>query len=272
MKSKQIIVILLVVVVLSVCCALLVVCSMYASRLDSTVDTATIATSFPSSTDGSSRVASTTAGPNKASEHRNLRKYRHISTENSRNIYIDLGSNNGDSINAFLTKMSTKVEDLSLDGSAAMQQQGGWHKVLSRSDGRSIQLSTWHVIAMEASNRHTPMLTSLAKNLTDNAQIASMKIYNGTAIGTANKPTTFYWDDYDKADAGATIMSDSNSATPVTEVIPMMDIVSLFRQEHITVEDFVVVKMDIEGAEYDVVKRILMSGMYRYIDKMAVEW
>eukprot|EP01031_Cornospumella_fuschlensis_P028039 gene28039-33857_t len=39
-----------------------------------------------------------------------------------------------------------------------------------------------------------------------------------------------------------------------------------------TVEDFVVIKMDIEGAEYELVPHIVQQKLWMRIDKLAVEW
>lgn len=51
-----------------------------------------------------------------------------------------------------------------------------------------------------------------------------------------------------------------------------MDIVSLLRKHHTTHEDFVVLKVDIEGAEFDVIRRLINAGMLNLIDVLAVEW
>ena len=199
---------------------------------------------------------------------RTVRNFRHAWADESRNIYIDLGSNNGDSINSFFDKLTS--EDIRTDGSSKID--GGWKSILSRPDGRSINGSTWHVIAVEANDGFTDRLNQLGRELFSTHRIQGMKIYNGTAIGNKDGKVDFFWDHPNHSDAGSTIMSDSRSATPTAVNIPLMDIVTLFRRERITVEDFVVVKMDVEGAEYDIMRRVLNSGLYRYIDKMAIEW
>lgn len=204
-------------------------------------------------------------------EHRRaLRAFRHSGTSQSRNVYIDLGANNGDSINSFFNRITSTADDMHIDGSNAIQ--GGWKTILARADGQSIDPSTWHVIALEANQQHTVRLLQIKSNLTQYLHIASMHIYNGTAIGDRDGEVALIWDEPTGPEAGATIMTDSYSVTDHSVKVPIIDIVTLLRREHITIEDFVVIKMDIEGAEYDVMKRILLSGSYRYIDKMAIEW
>lgn len=47
--------------------------------------------------------------------------------------------------------------------------------------------------------------------------------------------------------------------------------VAAFLQRTVVEEDFVVVKMDVEGAEYSVVPHLLRSGVARLIDEMFLE-
>ena len=67
-------------------------------------------------------------------------------------------------------------------------------------------------------------------------------------------------------------MKESAAANGHVVTVPCVDIVTLFRREHITVDDFVVLKIDVEGAEYDIMRRIIVTGLYRLVDKLAVEW
>ena len=41
---------------------------------------------------------------------------------------------------------------------------------------------------------------------------------------------------------------------------------------HLRDDDYVVLKVDIEGAEFDVLRRIISHGMLHLIDILAVEW
>ncbi|XP_066287473.1 uncharacterized protein [Branchiostoma lanceolatum] len=47
---------------------------------------------------------------------------------------------------------------------------------------------------------------------------------------------------------------------------------SLWIQENTRLEDYVVLKMDIEGGEFDVLKKMLEDGTFKWIDKFYGEW
>lgn len=55
--------------------------------------------------------------------------------------------------------------------------------------------------------------------------------------------------------------------------IQLLDISTLFSKLRIRRDDFVFLKMDVEGLEYDLVRRLLVTGILsNLIDKIAVEW
>lgn len=214
-------------------------------------------------------VASTTQ---QAMHHKDNTFFPHHNAKhhgNSRNFYIDLGANDGSSIVAFTNQVHSGTV---VSGDGSTELEGGWKGLVARPDNVSAPLSSWHIIAFEAGEGHTPALHDIQKNLTDTKSVASIKIYNATAISTRDGTIEFIWDLHHKADAGSTTMRESASANGQVVVVPCMDIVTLFRKEHITIDDFVVMKVDIEGAEFDLVRKIITSGLYRYIDKLAVEW
>ena len=67
--------------------------------------------------------------------------------------------------------------------------------------------------------------------------------------------------------------SDSLSAFGKKVPIRLLDISALFRGLKIRPEDFVFVKMDIEGLEYEIVRKMVITGMLDHlVDKIAVEW
>lgn len=185
-----------------------------------------------------------------------------------RNIYIDLGANDGSTIVSFMTKLVQT--DTGKDGSSALQ--GGWLGLLNGTSGRSIAPSTWDVIAVEANEQHTDKVRKRGFDLLNANQINSMVFYNGTAIACKDGFIDFIWDSKWGGFAGATTMTESKSAVGKKVHVPSVDIVTLFRKERVHVGDFVVLKIDVEGAEYDIVRRILLTGTWRLIDKLAVEW
>ncbi len=185
-----------------------------------------------------------------------------------RKIFIDLGTNDGTSVKQFV--LGATGSNTAVDGSKSLV--GGWESLLS---GVSDYNSTgWDIIALEANDQHLPSLTALKSNLLDgnHTNVNSVSLYCPTAITTKNGQVEFIWDSPDGGHAGSTLMAGSRSAVGKRVLVPALDIVTLFKREKISMKDFVVVKMDVEGAEYSIVRRILLSGIWRYIDRIAVEW
>jgi FkbM family methyltransferase len=56
-----------------------------------------------------------------------------------------------------------------------------------------------------------------------------------------------------------------------TAVVPCIDL-SEFVMNNFQPEDRIVVKMDIEGSEYDTLERMIETGVIKYIDEIFVEW
>eukprot|EP01031_Cornospumella_fuschlensis_P031863 gene31863-38526_t len=73
---------------------------------------------------------------------------------------------------------------------------------------------------------------------------------------------------------GTTMNESFYAANPSmsTHTVPCIDIVTLFTMHNILPQDFVVIKMDIEGAEYELVPHIVQQKLWMRIDKLAVEW
>jgi FkbM family methyltransferase len=55
------------------------------------------------------------------------------------------------------------------------------------------------------------------------------------------------------------------------EEIPCFDF-SSFIQENFTKEDNIIIKMDIEGSEYDVLEKMVADGTLEYVNHISVEW
>lgn len=70
--------------------------------------------------------------------------------------------------------------------------------------------------------------------------------------------------------------SELLSSTPysdLTEVryVPTIDI-DRWIKENFQKNDYIILKLDIEGAEYDVVRHMLKNGSMSYINKLFIEW
>jgi FkbM family methyltransferase len=56
-----------------------------------------------------------------------------------------------------------------------------------------------------------------------------------------------------------------------TAEVPCIDFAE-FIQKNFSKEDFIVIKMDIEGSEYETLKRLITTDVIDYIDDLYVEW
>ena len=56
-----------------------------------------------------------------------------------------------------------------------------------------------------------------------------------------------------------------------TAEVPMIDF-SRWILENLSINDYIVIKMDIEGAEYDVLEKVISVGAIDFIDKLFIEW
>jgi FkbM family methyltransferase len=77
----------------------------------------------------------------------------------------------------------------------------------------------------------------------------------------------------DKAGAAGAALSENMGGHKVADgpvKVRSIDVAKLFTQ-NFTMEDFVVVKMDIEGAEWPIVQRMIETGAIKYIDEMFFE-
>lgn len=53
--------------------------------------------------------------------------------------------------------------------------------------------------------------------------------------------------------------------------VPKIDL-SQWMSKNLTADDYVILKMDIEGSEYPVLEKIINSGLIGLIDKLYIEW
>ena len=193
----------------------------------------------------------------------------------ARKIYIDFGLNDGQSLKTFLGD-SIQNEDVGSkitranDGS---ETNGG---LFSVNMWTPIDLSIpWDLFAFEANANYTNQLNEQRENIIKNPRIKSYTLYSKTAITTYDGNITFINDCAQEGcsgDAGSTTMKDSRSAVGSRVIVNAMDISTLFKIHSFTKNDYIVIKCDIEGGEYDLVRKIFVDGIIDFIDQLAVEW
>ena len=187
---------------------------------------------------------------------------RSAATPPQRRIFIDLGANNGSSISYFIDPISSHIHgDVSFQGGRdnsslkGMGSKGGWE-----------------IIAVEANDKHTRTLEALRKTLSGSHLVSEFTIYGGVAISTTSGNTSLILDYNNFAGAGATIVPDTATAKGSKIQIPSLGIGELFQTAKILPTDFVVLKVDIEGYEFELLRYMFMHGLHKLIDVLAVEY
>lgn len=174
----------------------------------------------------------------------------------SRNIYVDLGANCGDSVQTFLDNAVNTGFD-------------NEHNPAPKADRIT---KNWELYVFEANSVFTANLTLQRKSLLELKTVKAYNLYANTAIYTKDGTTSFVVD-HEKYHEGSTIMRESYSATSDAVTVKCIDIVSLFKTiGKFTFKDKVYIKMDVEGAEYPIIRRMIQHGLLSYVEKIAVEW
>eukprot|EP00002_Diphylleia_rotans_P001963 TRINITY_DN11197_c0_g1_i1.p1 TRINITY_DN11197_c0_g1~~TRINITY_DN11197_c0_g1_i1.p1 ORF type:complete len:243 (-),score=60.40 TRINITY_DN11197_c0_g1_i1:297-1025(-) len=177
--------------------------------------------------------------------------------QSPRNIFLDLGANNGASLEFFFGKLMARP-DLGIVGARPESELFGKGKQ-----------GSWIALAIEANNRFTPDLQSVASNLTREFPESRISIINGTAVGVIDGKIDFYLD--------SEVGREGSSALPQSNVyrkiqVDSIAIQTLFAKLSIHPRDFVILKMDIEGAEFPVIRQLIAEGLLPMVDVMAIEW
>jgi FkbM family methyltransferase len=189
-----------------------------------------------------------------------------ISFLKGRKLFFDFGANDGSSVKYFVTGENGGT------GKHIEGSRGNDGFLRSKYFGQDMfQENHWNLFVFEANNRHTIKLNEQRNAWLKDNKVQSYNLFNGTAITTVDGHLNFTFD-VPSGDAGASLMTDSNSARNEVVQVVAVDVNTLFKKLQLREEDYVVIKMDIEGAEFDVVKRIIAYGWLPYIDKIAVEW
>lgn len=186
-----------------------------------------------------------------------------------RNFFFDFGGNDGSSTTFFL---GCKV--FGCDGGIGSM---GGSKSKLEGLGSANPNEVWNIVVFEANPRFSSKLNTMAGVIMNKTNHV-VTIHGGTAISTHNGEVDFWFDTTkDKpvqGKNGASIMKNSHSVSGKANGIKVKEIsiVSLFRDLRISKHDHVIVKMDIEGAEYDVLRHFVRHGMLYLVDTLAIEW
>ena len=178
---------------------------------------------------------------------------RHASlTDSQRKVYIDIGANDGTS---FVDCQKFNIPGMCKDGS-------------------------WDIIAVEANPAYTATLHEKSNRLIEQKLVSSIRIYNSTVLDIEGKPFARFA--IDRSPAGQASSKSRDALLFRNKVkrkkshdilkLPTLTMRKLFENSYIADTDFVVLKIDVEGFEYDLLPHLIGEGFLNRIDVLAVEY
>ncbi|KND01639.1 FkbM family methyltransferase [Spizellomyces punctatus DAOM BR117] len=175
----------------------------------------------------------------------------------TRPIFIDLGANRGDSIRVF-------------------QKEPGSKWVQDFPKPYFFEYSDFECHLFEANPLFTKDLEQTKTFYAEKEKPVKVHIYPSTIVSTKDGFTEMSIDTWSTENDfwGSSIYQwsqDGKSNKQGTTKLPSVNF-SKFLIKNFHKEDYVVVKMDIEGAEYEVLPHLVETGAYKLIDVLLVEW
>jgi len=143
-------------------------------------------------------------------------------------------------------------------------------------EGKGVN-GSWEIYCVEAVPRYEQVLNKTKEELLTVSSVKSFTPFTGIAVSNKDGKTELI---YDKANGGAEQTSWGTSIIPEKRTykgrgidIKTYDIVTFMRDiVQAKQSDEVICKMDIEGSEYDVLRRIFTSGIIKLFDELYVEF
>lgn len=138
--------------------------------------------------------------------------------------------------------------------------------------GNEAETIRWEAYAFEAN----PVFNDVLKTTKEKVEKKhSIQMFNETAAWTNDGTISFYLDtvNEDRHFWGSSLIGnhpDVVRSGKKNVTVKCVDIARIIRQY--SADDFIVVKMDIEGAEYDLLLDFVVKDVYKLIDYMAVEF
>jgi FkbM family methyltransferase len=167
-------------------------------------------------------------------------------------VYIDLGANTGDSVYNFFNV------------------QSNYPKILNTTE---VEKNDWVVFAFEANPQFNNQLDAM-KNKLENPK-RKINLYKSTAAWIYNGNITFYLDTVNKGNNfwGSSLdptHPDVVASNKTKINVPCVDIADVLQK--FNKQDTIVLKIDIEGAEYDLLVHLIVRKVLDLIDFLAIEY
>ncbi|CAE8625929.1 unnamed protein product [Polarella glacialis] len=166
-----------------------------------------------------------------------------------RNIYLDVGGNDGQTVVDFMRRKSKLWE-------AASQHM-------------SVETARlpWHTFVWEPNAQHHAQYDRIL------AEFPGQVTYYEAAAWTTTGNVTFYREQVKKKSDGSSLLRSHPrvAANSVASTVRSMSLPDWFR-DNVRYDDNVVLKVDIEGAEYDLMSAMMVTGAVCKADVLIVEW
>lgn len=179
-----------------------------------------------------------------------------IKSESIRYVFFDLGLNNGDSMLNFL-------------GLNSNAQGGTLTKLV---DSKLMTNKSWILYGFEPNNFFDNELYKIKSYVDKDRTNHKLYLYNGTAAWIYDGKITFYLDTNNGNKVGSSLKENHrdvvNNKSRVD--VPCVDIARLLRLYD--EKDIIVMKIDIEGAEYELLMHLINQNVMKLIDYIAVEY
>ena len=178
-----------------------------------------------------------------------------VKNESPRNVFFDLGTNNGDSVKFFIDKTMRTENESFLKG------YGGANN------------KKWEIYAVEANPYFDKTLDDLKLNCEKLGHI--FHLFKQTAAWTKNEKLVFYLDTvnfYNNFWGSSLLKNHPDVANSGYKNVTVngIDIAELLRKYN--KEDEIVLKIDIEGTEYPLLMHLIKEHVLDLVDIIAVEY
>ncbi len=174
----------------------------------------------------------------------------------NRKVFLDVGSNRGDVIEAFF------------EGKHRPDSTNpGW-----KFDVQAYDPNEWHVFGFEASSNHNESLEKLEQKYNQTKILHPIAVWN-----SSNETLTLSVDDspsgLKNAEWGTSAVLNWTAFGGKGSVVETKTIdFAVFMKENVCPDDLVYMKMNIEAAEFVVVKHLMREGLLCYIDHVDMYW
>mmetsp|Transcript_5063 Transcript_5063/g.16475 ORF Transcript_5063/g.16475 Transcript_5063/m.16475 type:complete len:239 (-) Transcript_5063:3200-3916(-) len=189
-----------------------------------------------------------------------ISSYQILVVCSERDVYIDAGGRNGDTLRYFAR------DPLPSDKHSSA---GAFKKVLNP---KGKDVSNFHIHVFEALPSWCVGIDRVyRRGLSTGWKMKSFHLHCPTAVWDVNGTVNFFEDGRLKSrKAGSSIFRQKNSSRNPVQV-SALDF-SGWMKESFQERDYILLKMDIEGAEYKVLTKMIKDNTLCLIDKLVIEW